>query len=178
MLVPSPAIEVKTLIGDKNADEISDLSEAGSDLDDPSDIEDNNNKSIDLPHVLVENKTIIGGKNEMSSLEQTEASLIDLLEPGSLVSEQSLTGQSPVISEAKNNLLFMNESAAKSEKMANGLGKTVLEDNLLIDWNPKDNEKGNVRKCNGDGLIDANDVDIVNKTTKNKFDYEPIPAPR
>lgn len=174
MLVPSPAIEVKTLIGDQNADEISDLSEAGSDLDNTSDIEDNRN-SIDIPHVLVENKTIIGGRNEMSTLDQsTKHSLNELLEPASLVSEQSLTGQSPVISEAKNNLLFMNDypATSKSQKlpnMSNGVTQTEDKSDLLIDWT----------SSNVNGSVEANDVDIVTKTTnKNKFDFEPVPAPR
>lgn len=108
MLVPSPTHECLPLIGNRIADEISDLSENGSDIEsldgEHSDCEQN---PYDLPHVLVQSKTLIGGKNEMNSFEQSKVELIDLLEPDSLVSEQSLTGQSPAISEAKNNLILI-----------------------------------------------------------------------
>lgn len=114
MLVPSPTYDCPTLIGNRNAEEISDLSENGSDIDSlpGSDNEMNCNDTSDahnLPHVLVESKTLIGGKNEMNSFEQSKVALINLLEPDSLVSEQSLTGQSPAISEAKNNLILIED---------------------------------------------------------------------
>lgn len=126
MLVPSPTEDCRTLIGDRNADEISDLSEAGSDCDSVTDdngiinnrtgdTEENVNHSqvtyntYDLPNVLLESKTLIGGKNEMSSFEKIKGSFIELLEPDSLVSVQSLNGQSPAISEAKNNLILIGE---------------------------------------------------------------------
>lgn len=116
MLVPSPTEDIRTQIGDRNADEIeSDLSETGSDLDDSLDDDTNEkdrlNVTIDVPHVLVESKILIGGKNEMASFEHNK--LIDLLQPGSLVSEQSLTGQSPVISEAKNELILIDATSNK-----------------------------------------------------------------
>lgn len=121
MLVPSPTEDIRTQIGDRNADEIeSDLSETGSDLDDSLDDDDDNEKdrlnvTIDVPHVLVESKTLIGGKNEMTSFDHSR--LFDLLEPGSLVSEQSLTGQSPVISEAKNELLLLDAANKTTENV-------------------------------------------------------------
>lgn len=64
MLVPSPTEEVKALIGDKNADEVSDLSEAGTDD------EDEQPASLDIPNILVQNKTIIGGKNEFAQYKE------------------------------------------------------------------------------------------------------------
>lgn len=66
MLVPSPTEEVKALIGDKNADEVSDLSEAGSDD------EDEQPASLDIPNILVQNKTIIGGKNEFAQYKESK----------------------------------------------------------------------------------------------------------
>lgn len=127
MLVPSPTQDCPPLIGNRIVDEVSDLSENGSDTgslhnadgisDEQSDSE--RSKAFDLPHVLVESKTLIGGKNEMSSFERSKAALIDLLEPDSLVSEQSLTGQSPAISEAKNNLILIEDrSSPKHESIA------------------------------------------------------------
>lgn len=117
MLVPSPTQDCPTLIGNRNADDISDLSENGSDIEslhgELSDSErQRSSTSFDLPHVLVESKTLIGGKNEMNSFEQSKAALFDLLEPDSLVSEQSLTGQSPAISEAKNNLILIEDRSS------------------------------------------------------------------
>lgn len=143
MLVPSPTEDIRTQIGDRNADEIeSDLSEGGSDLDDSLDGDDNEkhrlNVTIDVPHVLVESKTLIGGKNEMTSFDHSK--LFDLLEPGSLVSEQSLTGQSPVISEAKNELLLLE--AANQEAEATEMERRQTQPNKveavndLLDFGP------------------------------------------
>lgn len=64
MLVPSPTEDVKALIGDMNADEVSDLSEAGTDD------EDEQPASLDIPNILVQNKTIIGGKNEFAQYKE------------------------------------------------------------------------------------------------------------
>lgn len=179
MLVPSPTEDIRTLIGDQNADEISDLSEAGSDLD-SSDLDDElDANAIDIPHVLVECKTLIGGKNEMASFERSKSSLIDLLEPDSLVSEQSLTGQSPMISEAKNNLILID------------LPQTRTNPNLMKDLSENNNRtrSANQEKFDVDNtLIDfdsltpqnseSNDVEIVPEKSKNFLDFEPIPAPR
>lgn len=138
MLVPSPTQDCPTLIGNRNADEISDLSEndevssanGHSDAEEQGEESDSDCESsslpppklgvripnpFDLPHVLVEGKTLIGGKNEMNSFEQSKAALIDLLEPDSLVSEQSLTGQSPAISEAKNNLILIEDRSSPDQ---------------------------------------------------------------
>lgn len=133
MLVPSPTEDIRARIGNRNADEIeSDLSETGSDLDDSLDADvanekDRLNVTIDVPHVLVQSKTLIGGKNEMASFEHSK--LIDLLEPGSLVSEQSLTGQSPVISEAKNELILID--ATNDKVNANKTQRTEAVNDLL-----------------------------------------------
>lgn len=72
MLVPSPTEEVRALIGDQTADEVSDLSEAGSG--DESELSDEENRvtiHVDIPHVIVESNTLIGGKNAMGSFHQT-----------------------------------------------------------------------------------------------------------
>lgn len=112
MLVPSPMEEVRALIGDRTADEVSDLSEAGSDTE--SDLSDSNDdeqleerNSHDLPHILVENKTIIGGKNEMESFGEPKT-MSELLQPDSLVSVQSLNPNSPLLMEAKNEMILVD----------------------------------------------------------------------
>lgn len=70
MLVPSPTEEVKALIGDQNADEVSDLSEA-EDVDvDDSDADVHEVRGLkELPSVLIQSKTLIGGKNELISFD-------------------------------------------------------------------------------------------------------------
>lgn len=189
MLVPSPTQEYKTLIGNQNADEISDLSENGSDTEshhaeqiyyrdvNNSDTEQNERRisnAYDLPHVLVESKTLIGGKNEMNSFEQSKAALIDLLEPDSLVSEQSLTGQSPAISEAKNNLILIedrssskhmhnnNMDAFKNNENENQLQQDSNNSDLLIKFDSLETygEHG-----------ESNNVEILGKNDRNAENY-------
>lgn len=180
MLVPSPTQDCPTLIGNRNAEEISDLSENGSDIDslpgEHSDNELNRNGTHDLPHVLVESKTLIGGKNEMNSFEQSKVSLINLLEPDSLVSEQSLTGQSPAISEAKNNLILIEDrsspipAAKRMDKFtADSIEQTnELQTNadLLIKFD-------SLEAYNPDAEYherESNNVEILNKNENHSFD--------
>lgn len=82
MLVPSPTEEVKALIGDKNADEVSDLSEAGSDVEDYD--SDSN----------IKNTTPKRAENSIDSIVQD-----------SLISINSIASNEPILSEAKNDLL-------------------------------------------------------------------------
>lgn len=169
MLVPSPTQDCRTLIGNQNADEISDLSENGSDIeslhadDDLKHIDDDLKHSklnvYDLPHVLVESKTLIGGKNEMNSFEQSKAALIDLLEPDSLVSEQSLTGQSPAISEAKNNLILIEDrSTAISSSFTNRIDRFTTMDNSIR----------NVQDHNSDLLIKFDSLEAYDSIKSNE----------
>lgn len=73
MLVPQPTEDVKALIGDNPADEESDLSDAevdddGGEDNEPSsssDDDEENLNSADIPNVLTQNKTIIGGKHSL-----------------------------------------------------------------------------------------------------------------
>lgn len=205
MLVPSPTQDCPPLIGNRNADEISDLSENGSDteslhnangISDPDDNNDdeqlnNHNQTsnpYDLPHVLVGSKTLIGGKNEMNSFEQSKAALIDLLEPDSLVSEQSLTGQSPAISEAKNNLLLIEDRSTENHIRANQLNKMDLfttnrntNDQPDVDTNADLLIKfDSLEAYNGDSQNEpeSNYVEIVHKIDKNTMNAEFEPNQR
>lgn len=54
MLVPSPTEDIKALIGDRTADETSDLSEADDSDRDLQDFEDANDNDIELPHVSLD----------------------------------------------------------------------------------------------------------------------------
>ncbi|XP_031621785.1 probable serine/threonine-protein kinase DDB_G0282963 isoform X3 [Contarinia nasturtii] len=176
MLVPSPTQDCRTLIGNRNADEISDLSENGSDIESlhaehsDNDLKRSRLNAYDLPHVLVESKTLIGGKNEMNSFEQSKAALIDLLEPDSLVSEQSLTGQSPAISEAKNNLILIEDrTTAIASSLTNKRFTTM------------DNSIRSVQDQNSDLLIkfdsleayESDDTHTLNENEKNQREYDP-----
>lgn len=180
MLVPSPTHDCPTLIGNRIADETSDLSENGSDVEslngEHSDDELNRGKlnSHDLPHVLVESKTLIGGKNEMNSFERSKAALFDLLEPDSLVSEQSLTGQSPAISEAKNNLILIENRPEPTINIAvkrNDLVTTMEHSkpsrqesaDLLIKFDSLEADNVEIVQT------DANNVDILSNNNATAF---------
>lgn len=184
MLVPSPMEDVKALIGDKTTDEVSDLSEAGSDMEDEMNGTPNGRRSADLPHALVESKTIIGGKNEFAVF--PDAKTIDeLLQPDSLVSTQSAESNdahNPVIMEAKNDLILMEDCDSKPvvlhvvEKQHNG-GKSLnamrIDENVCIQ--------------NGSSQSDVNPSTIppirdASITRSSVFDVEggepPVPTPR
>lgn len=108
MLVPSPTEEVKALIGDQNVDEVSDLSEAGSDLGEYD--SDSNNRD-----------TTTTSKSSVRNVE----SMDDAVNDNSLVSISSL----PTIelSEAKNSLLLANEPNGTAGE------KHFLDDLISID---------------------------------------------
>lgn len=131
MLVPSPTHEVKTLIGDKSADEISDLSEAddGDSDDDTTGNQSDSQINCDLPHVLVESKTIIGGKNEVTSFDETSIPIDDLLQPASLISLQA-NESGPIIMEAKNNLIFLMDDQEQSGMESSGNSMSVCVDSV------------------------------------------------
>lgn len=59
MLVPNPSTEAKVLIGDREVDDTSDLSEAASDFEDESE------SAQSLESILVKSKSVIGGKNNL-----------------------------------------------------------------------------------------------------------------
>lgn len=80
MLIPSPTEEVKAFIGDKNVDEVSDLSEAGSDV-----------ETDDI--IMIKNVPV----NDILGLG-----------PDSLVSNHSLHSNEPLVSEARNDLILID----------------------------------------------------------------------
>ncbi|CAD7092323.1 unnamed protein product [Hermetia illucens] len=95
MLVPCPKEDVKTQIGDKTADELSDLSEAGSECGDNNidEIEDN------PPNALIQNRNIIGGKSPIGIFDE-------LLEQTSLISTSSIPDGDTLYTETKNNFVL------------------------------------------------------------------------
>lgn len=180
MLVPSPMVEVRALIGDRTADEVSDLSEAGSEIeDDESDLTgddddndaENTRSGHDLPHILVESKTIIGGKNEVKSFAESGKSVAELLQPDSLVSEHSLRGNSPVIMEAKNEMIFMdyNEQTTNREETREEDNMMRLQDDRLLGDNLRESSTDELTKIEKDGASNIL-IDIGGNL--------PVPAPR
>lgn len=110
MLVPSPTEDVKTLIGDRTTDEVSDLSEAGSDAesDDLSDAtrqqqqqQQQGTTYVDIPHIIVQSKTLIGGKNDVESFDLTQSMNESANDPSNSDVEHSLQTLDDVVSNAE-----------------------------------------------------------------------------
>lgn len=177
MLVPSPMEDVKALIGDKTTDEVSDLSEAGSDLEDGENEPMNGRRSADLPHVLIESKTIIGGKNDVGSFKDVK-SIDELLQPDSLVSTQSIDNESPVIMEAKNDLILMDDYDNRKPVVLHVTEKTINrnDENVCVQ-----NGSSDVTQSATPQIVERTSKD-TKTTTSNVFDTEngvpPVPTPR
>lgn len=170
-------VEVRALIGDRTADEVSDLSEADndddeSDLSDDDDGEEDTRSGQDLPHILVESKTIIGGKNEVKSFAESGKSVAELLQPDSLVSEHSTNGggaNSPIMMEAKNEMIFMdfNEPGEKCDDRIRIVDQRVQVDDNVVRESSTDEMHASTRTTNSN-------VDLLVDFGGNV----PVPAPR
>lgn len=131
MLVPSPTEEIKTLIGDKNADETSDLSEN-------SDAEDENDGKKARTYtntLLIEPKR----HQQVAKITVTTSS-----SPDSLISLD--TDNPTVITEAKNNQLLIGDAsispAAQQVQQINFvLSGPVTTGELSVTINEEDEEK-------------------------------------
>lgn len=93
MLVPDPKEDVRAQIGDKTADEISDLSELGSDTDDSS--MDLLRSQVDPINDRLFNKHLIGGQNSKHVLDE-------LIERSSMISNTLPTDQEQLYTETRN----------------------------------------------------------------------------
>ncbi|XP_041770472.1 uncharacterized protein LOC121592764 isoform X5 [Anopheles merus] len=125
MLVPSPTEEVKALIGDKNADEISDLSEAGSDCEGyESDGNVNGGTVPSVAPVVVASSSKDTTSEGISSSSKTQ-SLDEMLPPDSLVSINSLPVNEEALSEATNSQLLADQVAQ------NGASGRLQVDDLI-----------------------------------------------
>ncbi|XP_052892684.1 uncharacterized protein LOC128300599 isoform X2 [Anopheles moucheti] len=134
MLVPSPTEEVKALIGDKNADEISDLSEAGSDCEGYE--SDGNANAGTAPEQRPAAVTATSSKDTsegISSSSKTQDSLEEHLPPDSLVSINSLPVNEDVLSEATNSQLLAEQS---TQNQTNGHSAVGLQIDDLISIEP------------------------------------------
>lgn len=193
MLVPSPTEDVKARIGDQTADEVSDLSEASDTSDVENSLSDEDDetvqhKSLDVSRVLVESKTIIGGKNELSQFETTTS---ELQQPPSLVSMQSVDNSGPLLTEAKNTLLCLNEAniekpvlilaQEEGDTPSNGISSTEGVDCEEVVVN-KENEA--VRWCGTKTPDDYKEIEAKFSEMYEQIEKEqqfrevPVPAPR
>jgi hypothetical protein len=107
MLVPSPTKEIKALIGDKNADETSDLSENSDDEDDDHDGIYETEKKTFTNSLLIEPKEIASitlspsPSNSLKSMQSLTS--LDTSNPG-------------IVTEAKNSLLLRESTQAEDEE--------------------------------------------------------------
>uniref|UniRef100_A0A182P2V9 DUF1713 domain-containing protein n=1 Tax=Anopheles epiroticus TaxID=199890 RepID=A0A182P2V9_9DIPT len=130
MLVPSPTEEVKALIGDKNADEISDLSEAGSDCEGYESDGNVNGAAApgpeQLPTVAKPVTPVIAASSSKdttsegisSSSKTQDDSLDEILPPDSLVSINSLPVNEEILSEATNSQLLAEKTTQNGDSAA------------------------------------------------------------
>uniref|UniRef100_A0A182WLA1 Uncharacterized protein n=1 Tax=Anopheles minimus TaxID=112268 RepID=A0A182WLA1_9DIPT len=139
MLVPSPTEEVKALIGDKNADEISDLSEAGSDCEGyESDSNVNAGRASEQSPAAAIASSSKDTSEGISSSSKTQDSLEEQLPHDSLVSINSLPVNEDVLSEATNSQLLAEQS---TENQPNGHSTAGLVNDDLISMEPESAEK-------------------------------------
>lgn len=183
MLVPSPTEEVKALIGDKNADEVSDLSEAeGSDVEDGQSESTSTDEGIagDIPNVLVQNKRIIGGKHNLDSFEDLKQTPDVVESPLSIsTSSDSAVG----VAEAKNETILIehdfvkvdNPSATATTTSTNDTQFDTLKKGIIdLIENEAINSVVIEKKTSAietDRAVDEETVTVEDKTV-------PIPAPR
>lgn len=178
MLVPSPTEDVKALIGDKNADEVSDLSEAEGDSNNDNetssessdDDDEHPNDATDVPNVLIQNKSIIGGKNHLIDLVETKNQHQDNQDFESITSQTSL-------SEAKNNIGFFEEDYIKIERAVIELERQTATST--------DEPEASQHEIENDGEVIGEKLSSPNNFMdehKNLDDdakpFRPIPAPR
>jgi hypothetical protein len=107
MLVPSPTEEIKALIGDKNADETSDLSENSDDGDDVGE------KAMFTNTLLIQPKMMQIPIAEVSAVSAPTDSLKSMQSLTSLDTENN-----EIITEAKNNLLLVDDNVFKKPEAA------------------------------------------------------------
>uniref|UniRef100_A0A2M4CKG4 FYVE-type zinc finger domain-containing protein n=1 Tax=Anopheles darlingi TaxID=43151 RepID=A0A2M4CKG4_ANODA len=152
MLVPSPTEEVKALIGDKNADEISDLSEAGSDCE--AGYESDGKAHDSSPAGPSKEST---SEAISSSSKANDDSLDEQLPPDSLVSVNSLPGNETLLSEAKNSQLLGEQSSSQIPAGA-GEAFSLMDDLISI----------------GPVMVANEKVETKNTTLTNPFLDEPF----
>lgn len=159
MLVPAPKEDVRAQIGDKIADEISDLSEAGSETDDSS-LDLMRGGQLDPLNDRLLNKHLIGGQN-------TKMVLDELIDSASVISSTSPAENEPAYTETKNTHLV--KTTTKTEAINTAVKKSVLSHSPpSTDTNTEPSESvilpPPISFDDGDIVADANADAVTNGT--------------
>lgn len=114
MLVPNPSTEYRALIGDRDAEDTTDLSETGSDLEDTDSIHD-------IKTMLVDSRTVIGGKNLLGDMNNSIYENVDVAEKQTAA---------PIIEEclSKNSASLKNETAAEEANKDSGVDEDLVSE--------------------------------------------------
>ncbi|XP_053967135.1 uncharacterized protein LOC128868730 [Anastrepha ludens] len=148
MLVPAPKDDVRAQIGDKTTDEISDLSEMGSDTDDSSLKIVRTN--LDPLNDRILNKHLIGGQN-------TKVVLDELIETASLISNTTQSVDEPKYAKTRNK--YVVEAASKIKAINPNVTKHSVQEGETILDNPETEREQNSlsgkRKLNPNHVIDT-----------------------
>ncbi|GLV38956.1 Myosin-7a binding protein [Carabus blaptoides fortunei] len=135
MLVPNPSTEFRALIGDRDAEDTSDLSETGSDIEDTESMHD-------IKTILVDSRTIIGGKNLIDKIDpeifepELQKEEIPLKENEScdgevqkqeevLVNSVEVDAVDDEVSEAKNGALIQEAAYVESDSLGSNTEKDM-----------------------------------------------------
>ncbi|XP_023030907.1 mucin-17 isoform X2 [Drosophila willistoni] len=116
MLVPAPRENVRAQIGDRTADEVSDLSEMGSDVEETS---------LDINDRLL-NKHLIGGQN-------TKLVLDELIDRTSLISHTLPEEHEPAFTEATNPLILQTQPTEVPSQFVEPPPPTTFQDDQHIE---------------------------------------------
>ncbi|XP_054741086.1 uncharacterized protein LOC129246358 [Anastrepha obliqua] len=156
MLVPAPKDDVRAQIGDKTTDEISDLSEMGSDTDDSSLKIVRTN--LDPLNDRILNKHLIGGQN-------TKVVLDELIETASLISNTTQSVDEPKYAETRNK--YVVEAASKIKAINPNVTKHSAQEGETILDNPETEREQN--SLSDQLSSDSNRTDESTSTTIESF---------
>ncbi|XP_067633349.1 mucin-17 [Eurosta solidaginis] len=161
MLVPAPKDDVRAQIGDKTTDEISDLSEMGSDTDDSSIKTYGGN--LDQLNDRILSKHLIGGQN-------TKVVLDELIESTSLVSNTTNASNAPEFLETRNEHVVvgatLNTEAVNSSVFNHTVKEAEVKPSPISARNQADDDIIEEIACTGYNIDDMfDDLPTERKTT-------------
>ncbi|KAK9696583.1 hypothetical protein QE152_g31489 [Popillia japonica] len=128
MLVPNPITEAKVLIGDKEAEEFSDRD---SDYGDPELVPD-------IKNILVNSKTIIGGKNPIPSVDETD-NMIHSTED--ILTSNTENNEPTVTDDARK--CESTDTLQRNEVLNNGKSKKIIEANIITEYSSETTQNQN-----------------------------------
>lgn len=102
MVVPKPNVDTKVLIGDQEAEETSDLSDV------TSEVEEEIQQSTSINSILIESKTLIGGKNKVRVRNVSRDSFTDVTDVKEDVSDKYMSSGGSSCVETSNLAAFVD----------------------------------------------------------------------